>query len=341
MSDFFRNLADEVKDVDSSILADGAGAAEFTGYIDTGCYMLNAVLSGSLYGGIPNNKVTAFAGDPATGKTFFVLSAVREFLKANPKSGVVYYDTEAAVTKQMMEERGIDVNRVILAEPDTIESFRTHSLKFLDKYMAAGTKEDEMPPMMMVLDSLGMMSTNKETQDSHDGKDTRDMTRSQLIKGAFRTLTLKLARAKVPLLITNHVYQVIGSYVPTKEMGGGSGLKFAASTIAYLSKKKVKEGTDFTGNIITVKMNKSRLSKENSQVELLLNYKTGLSKWHGVLEFAESKGIVEKIGSRYKFPDEVASVFAKHVYEKPEEYFTESIMEKIEEAVAEEFKYGQ
>ena len=131
MSNFFRNLADEVKDVDSSILADGEGAAEFTGYIDTGCLMLNAVLSGSLYGGVPNNKVTAFAGDPATGKTFFVLSAVREFLKANPKSGVVYYDTEAAVTKQMMEERGIDVNRVILAEPDTIESFRTHSLKFL------------------------------------------------------------------------------------------------------------------------------------------------------------------------------------------------------------------
>lgn len=341
MSDFFRNLADEVKDIDSSILADGENAAEFSGYIDTGCFMLNAVLSGSIYGGVPNNKVTAFAGEPATGKTFFVLSAVREFLDANPKSGVVYYDTEAAVTKQMMEDRGIDVNRVILAEPETIESFRTHSLKFLDKYMAAGTKEDDMPPMMMVLDSLGMMSTNKEMQDSHDGKDVRDMTKAQVIKGTFRTLTLKLARAKVPLLITNHIYQVVGSYVPTQDMGGGSGLKYAASTIAFLSKKKVKDGTDITGNIVKVKMNKSRLSKENAQVELLLDYKNGLSKWYGMLEFAESKGIVEKTGSRYKFPDEISSVFAKHVYEKPEEYFTDSIMEKIEEAVKQEFKYGQ
>ena len=135
MSDFFRNLADEVKDIDSSVLADGQNSAEFTGYIDSGCYMLNAVMSGSLYGGIANNKVTAFAGEPATGKTFFVLSAVREFLEANPKSGVVYYDTEAAVTRQMMSDRGIDVNRVILAEPETIEQFKTHALKFLDKYM--------------------------------------------------------------------------------------------------------------------------------------------------------------------------------------------------------------
>ncbi|MEK9694408.1 MAG: hypothetical protein VW270_01510 [Candidatus Poseidoniales archaeon] len=341
MSDFFRNLADEIKDIDSSILADGENAAEFTGYIDTGCYMLNAVLSGSIYGGVPNNKVTAFAGEPATGKTFFVLSAVRQFLDANPQSGVVYYDTEAAVTKQMMEDRGIDVKRVILAEPETIESFRTHSLKFLDKYMAAAGKDEDRPPMMMVLDSLGMMSTNKEMQDSHDGKDVRDMTKAQVIKGTFRTLTLKLARAKVPLLITNHIYQVVGSYVPTQDMGGGSGLKYAASTIAFLSKKKVKEGTDIVGNIIKVKMNKSRLSKENAQVELLLDYKNGLSKWHGMLEFAESKGIVEKSGARYKFPEEVASVFAKNVYQKPEEYFTESIMEKIEEAVQQEFKYGQ
>ncbi len=341
MSDFFRNLADEVKDIDSSVLADGQNSAEFTGYIDSGCYMLNAVMSGSLYGGIANNKVTAFAGEPATGKTFFVLSAVREFLEANPKSGVVYYDTEAAVTRQMMSDRGIDVNRVILAEPETIEQFKTHALKFLDKYMVATAKDAEKPPMLMVLDSLGMMSTNKEMQDSHDGKDVRDMTKAQVIKGTFRTLTLKLARAEVPLLITNHIYQVVGSYVPTQDMGGGSGLKYAASTIAFLSKKKVKEGTDITGNIIKVKMNKSRLSKENKQVELLLDYKKGLSKWYGLLEFAEQKGIVDKAGARYKFPDEIASVFAKHVYEKPEEYFTESIMEKIEEAVKEEFKYGQ
>ena len=129
MSDFFRSLIKEIKDEDTSIAADGVGSAEFGGFIDTGSYILNAVLSGSLYGGIPDNKITAFAGESATGKTFFVLGVVKSFLDRNPDAGVIYYDTEAAVTKGMMEERGIDTKRVIIAEMDTIQKFRTHSLR--------------------------------------------------------------------------------------------------------------------------------------------------------------------------------------------------------------------
>ena len=93
---------------------------------------------------------------------------------------------------------------------------------------------------MFVLDSLGMLSTEKEITDALNDKQVRDMTKSQLVKGAFRMLTLKLGQANIPLLVTNHTYDVIGSYVPTKEMGGGSGSKYAASTIIYLSKKKRK-----------------------------------------------------------------------------------------------------
>ena len=94
--------------------------------------------------------------------------------------------------------------------------------------------------MLFVLDSLGNLSTTKEMEDIADGKDTRDMTRAQLVRGAFRVLTLKLGKAKVPLIVTNHVYDVVGSYVPTKKMGGGSGLEYAASGILFLSKKKEK-----------------------------------------------------------------------------------------------------
>ena len=81
-------------------------------------------------------------------------------------------------------------------------------------------------------------TTEKEIRDALDEKQVRDMTKSQLVKGAFRMLTLKLGQANIPLIVTNHTYDVIGSYVPTKEMGGGSGLKYASSTIIYLSKKK-------------------------------------------------------------------------------------------------------
>ena len=337
MSDFLRELIKELKDEDTSLASDGTGSAEFGGFIDTGSFALNAVLSGSLFGGVPDNKVTAFAGESATGKTYFVLGVVKSFLEKNPTGAVVYYDTEAAVTKLMMEERGIDTKRVIIAEPDTIQKFKTHALKLLDAYDQK--PEKERPPMMFVLDSLGMLSTSKEMEDSLEGKDTRDMTKAQIIKAAFRVLTLKLAKVKIPLLVTNHVYELVGSYVPTKELGGGTGLKYAASTIAMLSKRKEKDGTDVIGNIVKIKMYKSRLSKENSQIEVLLTYAEGLDRYYGLLDLAEKHGIFKKVSTRYQLPDGT-SVFGKNINENPEKYFTDEVLLQLEAAVQKEFKYG-
>jgi RecA/RadA recombinase len=334
---FFRNLVETIKDEDTCIASDGTGSAEFGGFIDTGSYALNAALSGSIFGGIPDNKITAFAGESATGKTFFVLGVVRAFLEKNPTGGVVYYDTEAAVTKQMMESRGIDTTRVILAEPDTIQKFKTHALKMIDAYEKE--PEDKRPPMMFVLDSLGLLSTSKEMEDSLEGKDTRDMTKSQVIKATFRVLTLKLAKVRVPMLVTNHVYEVVGSYVPTKEISGGTGLKYAASTIAMLSKKKEKDGDEVIGNIIKVKMFKSRLSKENGQVEVLLTYDKGLDRYYGLIDLAEKYGIFTKSSTRYELPDG-RKVFGKEITRNPEEYFTEEVLNRIEEVAKQEFSYG-
>ena len=334
MSDFFRNLVDDMKDEDTSIMGDGKGAAEFGGTIDSGSYMLNAVLSGSIFGGIPNNKITAFAGESATGKTFFVLGVAKQFLLDNPDGGIVYYDTEAAVTKQMMEERGVDTTRVIISQPDTIQKFRTHAMKTIDMY----EKSPDRPPMLFILDSLGLLSTEKEVADTTEGKDVRDMTKSQLIKGAFRVLTLKLAKIGVPMIVTNHVYEVIGSYMPQKEMGGGSGLKYAASTIAYLSKKKVRDGTEITGIIIKAKMFKSRLAKENAEAEVLLSYTGGLDRYYGLLEFGEKHGIFKKSGNRYEMGE--SKLYGKQILKEPEKYFTEDVLKQIDEACKTEFSYG-
>jgi RecA/RadA recombinase len=205
---FFKDLIAEVQDENTSMASDGLGSAEFGGFIDTGSYMLNAVLSGSIFGGVPDNKVTAFAGESATGKSYFVLGVVKSFLDSDKTAGVVYYDTEAAITRDMMESRGIDTDRVIISEPDTIQKFKTHALKMIEAYEKQ--PEDKRPRMMFVLDSLGLLSTTKEMEDSLEGKDTRDMTKAQTIKAAFRVLTLKLAKVKVPMLVTNHVYDVIG-----------------------------------------------------------------------------------------------------------------------------------
>ena len=336
MSGFFRDMVKAIGDANTHLAEDGLHSSEFTGWIDTGSYILNAALSGTINGGIPNNKITAFAGESATGKTFFVLGIIRKFLETDTSAGVIYYDTEAAVTKKMMEDRGIDTSRVIISEQSTVQGFRTNVMRTLDRYIDAGVSR---PPMLLVLDSLGQLSTEKEVTDIAEGKDTRDMTRAQLIRGTFRALALKLAKAKCPLIVTNHVSEAIGSYMPMKVMGGGSGLRYAASQIVFLSKKKDRDGTEVVGNIIHCKLDKSRLTKENKRVDVRLSYDKGLDRHYGLLELAEKYEIIKKSGTRYEMTDG-SKVFGKVIAEDPEKYFTKEVLIAIDAAAKTEFLYG-
>jgi RecA/RadA recombinase len=208
MNNIFSDLIKEAGNEYAALVDDGIEAGDVTGYIGTGSYALNALLSGSIYGGLPDNKITALAGEPATGKTFYTLNVVKQFLIDNPNGGVMYFESESALTKQMFIDRDIDARRVHIIPVTTIQEFRTQCVKILDKYME--TPAADRPPMIMVLDSLGNLSTEKEIADITEGKDTRDMTRAQLIRGAFRVITLKLGKAKVALLVTNHTYDVVG-----------------------------------------------------------------------------------------------------------------------------------
>ena len=320
----------------AGVVSDGIVAGDVDGYIDTGSYIFNALLSGSIYGGIPNNKITAIAGETSTGKTFFCLGMVQHFLESNPDAGVIYFESESAISKQMIEDRGIDSNRMLLVPVTTVQEFRLQAIKILDKYN--DQTAEERKPLMFVLDSLGMLSTSKEVEDSEAGKETRDMTRAQVVKSIFRVLTLKLGKANVPLIVTNHTYDVVGAYIPTKEMGGGSGLKYAASTIVYLSKKKEKNGKEVVGNIIKCKTAKSRLTKENSDVETRLYYDRGLDRYYGLLELGEKHGVFSRKGNRIVVGD--SSVYPSAILADPDKYFTEELMEKLDEAAAKEFRYG-
>ena len=318
-------------------VSEGVAAGDITTFVDTGSYIFNAVVSGSLFGGIPSNKVTALAGESSTGKTFFALSVVRNFLDANPSGGVIYFESESAISREMIESRGIDSKRMIMMPVATIEEFRTQACRILDKYMKE--PKDERVPMLFVLDSLGMLSTSKEMEDIANDKQVRDMTKSQLIKGAFRVLTLKLGQANVPMIVTNHTYDVIGSYVPTKEMGGGTGLKYAASTIIYLGKKKEKDGTEVVGNIIKCEAKKSRLTKEGSKVETRLDLdERGLDRYYGLLELGEQYGVFQRKGNRIVVGE--SSIYPSVILADPEKYFTEEVMAKLEEAAKQEFSYG-
>ena len=335
---FIKDLAKASGNEYAGVVADGVAAGDVDSFIDSGSYIFNALLSGSLHGGLPMNKITALAGESATGKTYFALGICQKFLEDNPDSAVIYFESESALTKDMIEERGIDSNRIVIVPVVTVQEFRNQSLSILDRYLE--TDESERPPMLFVLDSLGMLSTTKEIEDTAEGKETKDMTRAQITKGAFRVLTLKLGRAKVPMIVTNHTYDVIGSMFPQKEMGGGSGLKYAASSIIFLSKKKEKDGTEIIGNIIHCKNAKSRLTVENRMVDVRLTYDKGLDRYYGLLDLALAFDVFKKQGTRILLPTGKTE-YGKTIYNNPEKYFTDDVMEQLEVVVNEYFKYGK
>ena len=332
--DFLKDIVKEIGDDYTRLAAD---IDESESYVDTGSFIFNGLVSGSIFGGVSSNKITAIAGESSTGKTFFSLAVVKNFLDSNPDAYCLYFDTESAITKSLLEDRGVDTSRLVVVNVVTIEQFRSKALKAVDIYLK--TKTEERKPCMFVLDSLGMLSTEKEINDALEDKQVRDMTKSQLVKGAFRMLTLKLGQANIPMIVTNHTYDVIGAYVPTKEMGGGSGLKYASSTIIYLTKKKEKDGKDVIGNLIKAKTAKSRLSKENKDVTVRLFYDDrGLDKYYGLLDLGEIGGLWKNVAGRYEMNGK--KVYAKEIYKNPEKYFTPEVMQALDETAQKEFSYG-
>ena len=215
MSDYFDELIGVTGNQYASKVSEGM-LGSVNEYIDTGSYILNALISGSIHKGLPSNKITAFAGESATGKTFFILGIVRQFLADNPSGGVLYFESESALTPVMIEERDIDKTRFIQLPVATIQDFAQQASRVVDRHM-----EKSEAPLLLCLDSLGMLSTAKEVEDITVGANKVDMTKARIVKGAFRVLTLKLAKAGIPFLGTNHTYKQVGAMFPQDIMGGG------------------------------------------------------------------------------------------------------------------------
>jgi RecA/RadA recombinase len=459
--DFLKEVIKKVGDEYASL---AANIKENEEYIDTGSYILNALLSGSLFGGISKNKITALAAPESCGKTFIALSVVNNFLQENPDGMCVYFDTESAITKKLLESKGIDTKRVVVMNVVTIEEFRSKALQIVDIY--SKRPEEERKPLILVLDSLGMLSTNHEINTTLEGKDTRDMSKAQLTKGAFRMLTLKLGEVGIPMIVNNHLYKTMSLYssdemssgclvagtqivtmdgnkaidavttndfvmtkegewrrvlqthhLPNKEiieiefedgtkvqctpehkffvdgalwveakdlfdgalidmvesnrmkiksitkkenadvfdisvdqyenyiLSNGvithnSGLKYSASTIVYISKSKEKEGTDIVGVLLRFKTVKSRLSRENRDVQVRLFYdERGLDRYYGLFELGVESGVIKRENQKtYSFD---GKRFSKaDIVDHPETFFTQEVLEKLDEYAQQKFCYG-
>ena len=265
-----------------SILAENS-FSEVDEWIPTGNYLLNAQLSGTLFGGIPNTRSLGLMGDPGTGKSFVCLNVAREAQKKG--YDVIYCDTEGAIDKSSAIKFGIDANKVRYQPIKTVTEFQTfvaNLLELVKKAKANGAN----PKILLILDSLGMLSTDKELRDAIEGKNAADMgAKAKELRKLFRVITLDLTAAKIPLVCTNHVYAG-GGYIPTKESSGGDGPIFAMSVISFLSKAQLKEGnsTTKTGIIVTSNLKKSRFTIPEP-VKFHISFLNGMNPYVGLQDF--------------------------------------------------------
>jgi RecA/RadA recombinase len=315
-------------------------------WVDTGSYIINALISGSIFKGVPSDIIFAVAGESGTGKTYLALQMCKVFLDKNPTGRVFYYDTEKAIKTFMLTDRGIDTTRFYLVGSKTIESFHVNATRVLKGYMAL--PEADRPPMLMILDSLGNISTEKERAeaDVDVDKQKKDMTKAQKVRGVFRTITQDCAEANVPLIVTNHTYEKTTSggrpgMPPPKEMNGGEGLKYAASTILFLSKKSIYNEADktVTGTAMTAKLAKSRVTRHGLSASTVLDFDTGLDRYAGLFEAAKKYGVVTKDGNGFRWPDGTFC-YTKHVEDNPEKFFTEENLKVVDEKIQAAFKFG-
>jgi len=285
-----------------SLLANNS-FSEVDEWIPTGNYLLNAQISGSLFGGIPNTRSFGLMGDPGTGKSFVCLNVVREAQKKG--YDVVYCDTEGAIDKTGALKFGIDANRLRYQPIKTVSQFQTFVANLVDMVNKARAK-GESPKILLILDSLGMLSTDKELADAMRGHNAADMgAKAKELRKLFRVITLDLTAAKIPLICTNHVYTG-GGFMPTKESSGGDGPIFAMSVISFLSKAQLKEGssTTKTGIVVTSNLKKSRFTVPEP-VKFHISFANGMNPYVGLQDYVtwDSCGVERGKLEEVKGPD--------------------------------------
>jgi len=260
---------------------DKSTISEIDHYIPTGNYHLNACLTGSLFGGYPNNRAVALAGPSGTGKTYLILNAIKQAQKQG--YSIVFYDSENAVDKSLVEKFGIDASKFRYEPCNTVQEFRSSVTAITDVLIEQKKKGIALPKIMVVLDSAGNLATQKEIDDAKTGSSKADMTRAKLLKSTFRIIMTQFGICKIPFLFTNHTYQTQDLF-SRQVGGGGTGPEYAASIILFLGKAKLKEGIEQTGIIVTAKPNKNRFAKPTN-IKFHISFNKGMNPYVGLEEY--------------------------------------------------------
>lgn len=308
--------------------------------VDTNCYALNAFLSdGDIFKGLPMGKRVAFSGESSTAKSYFNAFIIKSFLDKYEEGVVVIFETEGSSLRQQAESIGIDMTRVIVEPVNIIEELHTNIMQYLKKLEDDYMDTKERTKIMFALDSLGMLSSNKEIDDKLAGNNTRDMTKAQAIKGMYRAISLKLSLLNIPFITINHSYtNIIGGYGDSQVEGGGSGFQYSGDVRFLLSKSQKRTGNIQTGVTIRLKVKKSRFIKENQTIEIDLDFEKGLNKYSYMVEFADACGMLKASDTNVKFEniDYPRAMFE----EKFGEFFNEEKMKVLAERIKKMLGFG-
>jgi len=319
-------------------------------WVDTGCMALNAIISGSLYGGIPVGRITGFAGPQACGKTMMVNKIMANAQKKGMH--VVYFDTENALDKETAENLGCDSSKIKHCPIEIIEDCRNQMVKFLKTVVENGLQGK----VIIAIDSLGNLISAREAKIIEDGKDSADMgARAVSLKSMLRAITHAAAKANCPIVFTNHTYDNPGALYPTlvKSQSGGSGPLYMSSVLVQMATKQERVGKsdnknalddvtplskDVNGLTMRALTTKNRFIPPFLECEMYLNFKSGISKYSGLLEMAEGYGIVHKQGHRYALGEEVLGFYKDW---KDDDTVWAKILPKLEEKLKLELKFNK
>jgi RecA/RadA recombinase len=320
-------------------------------WIDTGCYALNAVCSGSLYKGVPKGRIIGFSGPSGCGKTMLINKIIGNFQRESDDHYAVIFDTEFALDKDSAASVGADPSRIKYYPIETVSDLKLQCTKLLDNIIHKGN--EVRGKIIIGIDSLGNVAGKKESDDTKKGKDVADQgLRAKDIKSLLRALTFRAAKANAAIIFANHEYDNPNAMYPSliKNQGGGRGPLYLASLLVQLSqvaKKKDKEWAQeeiiaaasskgIVGKILHVLTAKNRFIPQYLAVDLWLNFKKGLSKYYGLFELAKDLGVIE--GDRtFTFQGEKLG-YEKNFTMNPDIW--KMIMPELEKAVNKEFSYS-
>jgi RecA/RadA recombinase len=337
---------------DATILSDSA-LSTVTEYIDTGCMVLNSIISGSLYGGVPKGRITGFSGPSQTGKTFIINKILAEAQRNDIYP--VIFDTEAAIDECSTKGVGLDADNVKYVPVHTVEACRNQISTFLDSVIEA----KQEGKFIISIDSLGNLASQKEVDDVEKGKAAMDMgLRAKGLKSMMRILTYKAAKAGVTILFSNHTYEDPGALFPTlvKNQSGGKGPVYLSSVLVQLAKRDEKHDAGNDGDVSIPEANKysgvtlraltvkNRFVPPFLQCEMYLNYKNGLDKYSGLKELAINHGVIEQNGSTFTLPATGESPAKKLGYyknwSKDTQLWDDIIIPQVEKKLAEVYSYS-